>query len=286
MPPIAEHMAALSAQGYTIYKHSTTHPHIAYATSREGAFVLKCVRYARVHEIEMLRSLHQASASNNHTISFNVILSTQRNTVIAMPLKEPLSDYNTFSAALAAVFSRQLLEAVQFLHAQGVAHRDLKPANVVVDRNGRKLFIIDYDLARFVKGRHEVVCGFVGTDGFTAPEVRDETYYSPIAADIWAAGSLLTFLLARCDDPSSPKLKPIQRISRLLLNHDPAQRPGADEALAMLTRDKTAAVTHQVPSQLVNGSAKRTDSSSHFLGSPHSGRLADDGIGLVPAQRW
>lgn len=67
--------------------------------------------------------------------------------------------------ALAAVFSRQLLEAVQFLHEQGVAHRDLKLANVVVDLHACKLFIIDYDLARFVKGRDEAVRGLLHCTG-------------------------------------------------------------------------------------------------------------------------
>jgi len=76
--------------------------------------------------------------------------------------------------------------------------------------------------------------GFVGTDGCTAPEVRDETHYSPIVADLWATGSVLKSLLPRSDDSNSPKLKPIWAITGLLLNDDPAQRPEADQALAML----------------------------------------------------
>ena len=196
--------------------------------------VLKCVNDARANEIKLLEFLHRTSAPDNHTIPFAIILSTQSDTIISMPYKKPLNECDTLSAHMAANFSRQLLEAVQFLHAQGVAHRDLKPENVVVDLDMHQLFIIDYDLAIFANGRDVMERGFVGTDGCTAPEVRDDTYYSPITADLWATGSVLKFLLSRCDEPNSPELKPIWAITGLLLNDDPVQRPGADQALTRL----------------------------------------------------
>jgi len=143
---------------------------------------------------------------------------------------------------MAANLGRQLLEAVQFMHMRGVAHRDLKPENVVVNLDMLQLFIIDYDLGIFMEGRDEVVHGYVGTDGFTAPEVGDdwkERYYSPIAADLWTTGKVLEFLLSRSNGPKSPVLNLLQLISGLLLSDDPAQRPGADIALAMFSRDAT-----------------------------------------------
>ena len=151
-----------------------------------------------------------------------------------MPHRKPLNECSALSVPIVTDFGRQLVEAVWFMHGQGVAHRDLKPENVVVDLHMHQLSIIDYDLAMFVDGRNEMVHGYVGTEGFTAPEVGDdwkERYYSPIAADLWATGRVLEFLLSRSDDPKSPKLKLLRSISRRLLDDDPAQRPGADEAL-------------------------------------------------------
>ena len=87
-----------------------------------------------------------------------------------MPYRTPLNECSTLSVVMVAHFGRQLLEAVQFLHGQN----DLKPQNVVVDLHTAQLFIIDYDLAMFVDGRNEVVHGYVGTNGFTAPEVGDD----------------------------------------------------------------------------------------------------------------
>jgi len=198
---------------------------------------LKCIDKAHANEIEQLAYLHQTRRPNNHIIPFTKIISTQTDLIISMPYQTPLNECSTLSVPMVTDFGRQLLEAVQFMHGQGVVHRDLKPENVVVDLHKHQLFIIDYDLAMFVDGRDDMVHGYAGTDGFTAPEVGDdwkERYYSPIAADLWATGRVLEFLLSRSNDSESPELKPLWSISRLLSNNDPVQRPGADQVLAML----------------------------------------------------
>ena len=202
---------------------------------------MKCINKARANEIELLAYLHQTQRPNNHIIPFTRIISTQTDIIISMPYQTPLNECSTLSASMVANFGRQLLEAVQFLHGQKIAHCDLKPENVVVDLHKAQLFIIDYDLAMFVDGRNELVHGYVGTDGFTAPEVGDdwkERYYSPIAADLWAVGRVLEFLLSLSNDPKSPKLKPLRSMSGRLLDDDAAQRPGADKALDILSRAK------------------------------------------------
>ena len=289
--PIAGRADAVTQRGYAIYKYSTTvcvfwrriricrvlifvnsqHQHIAYATTMEGAVVLKCINNARANEIKLLEFLHRTLTPDNHTIPFTIILSTQSDTVISMPYQEPLNECSTLSVHMAANFGRQLLEAVRFMHVQGVAHRDLKPENVVVDLGMHQLFIIDYDLAIFVDGRDDMVHGYVGTDGFTAPEVGDdwkERYYSPIAADLWATGRVLEFLLSRSNDPESPELKPLWSISRLLLNDDPAQRPGADRALARLPKNATSAMPRLAEASspaAIRGASKRGSRRSDWL---------------------
>ena len=138
----------------------------------------------------------------------------------------------------------RLLEAVAFLHAHGVVHRDLKPENVVIDVDLLRLFIIDYDLATWVYGRDEVLHGFVGTNGFTAPEVGSSKqkgrYYSPIAADLWATGNILCFMMSRIAELDSPELKRLRLISGLLMDDDAKQRPSAKEALTMLLGGTTS----------------------------------------------
>ncbi|KDQ07335.1 hypothetical protein BOTBODRAFT_90940, partial [Botryobasidium botryosum FD-172 SS1] len=91
----------------------------------------------------------------------------------------------------------QLLEGVAFLHAHGVTHCDLKMDNIVVDLDTGRLFIIDYGLAARVNSEDELVSGYVGTDGWTAPEIGEDDEqsvhrkYSAFRADAWACGRVL-----------------------------------------------------------------------------------------------
>ena len=151
---------------------------------------------------------------NNHTIPFTSVLRTDNDTILSMPYYQPLDKWHPTSVCAAALLGTQLLEAVVFLHAQGVVHHDLKPENVVIDVDLLQLFIIDYDLATWVYGRDEVMHGFVGTNGFTAPEVGSSKqkgrYYSPIAADLWATGNILCFMISCIVKLDSPELSATQ----------------------------------------------------------------------------
>jgi serine/threonine protein kinase len=215
------------------------HQHIAYATISDRAVVLKFVNNARGgSEINLLEHLHRTSTPDNHTIPFTIVLPAQNGTIIAMPHLDPLNECGSFSVRTTAMLARQLLEAVYFMHTNGVVHRDLKPENVVVDDDELRLFVIDYDLAEQVDGRDHEVSGYVGTDGFMAPEIRQcekrEGAYCAIPADLWAAGNLLEYLLFKCDEPKSSALAMLWSISSLLMNNNPTQRPSAKQALAML----------------------------------------------------
>ncbi|KAG8344129.1 putative protein kinase [Trypanosoma vivax] len=76
---------------------------------------------------------------------------------------------------------RQLLTALTYLHARGVAHRDVKPQNILIKGNTVK--ITDFGTARQGVGSAEVQ----GTLRYMAPEVyRGDAHSSP--CDIWSVG--------------------------------------------------------------------------------------------------
>lgn len=65
----------------------------------------------------------------------------------------------------------QLLEVVDYLHAEGIVHRDLKPDNILVQPDGR-LRLLDFGLARNLDGTNKAtISGMIlGTPAYMSPE--------------------------------------------------------------------------------------------------------------------
>ncbi len=82
----------------------------------------------------------------------------------------------------------QLLQALDYLHRQGILHRDLKPANVLVSHG--KVRLLDFGLAALGETRGE----FAGTTACMPPEMLQEQQYVP-ASDLYSAGVLFAEML-------------------------------------------------------------------------------------------
>lgn len=93
-------------------------------------------------------------------------------------------------------FMLQLVDAVQFLHKQGISHRDIKPENIFLTERG-KMKLGDFGLATRSSWSREAA---VGSDRYMAPEQYDPAgaALSPAQADIWSIGiCLLNILFSR-----------------------------------------------------------------------------------------
>ncbi|KAL6257949.1 hypothetical protein P5V15_011547 [Pogonomyrmex californicus] len=89
---------------------------------------------------------------------------------------------------------RQVLEAVDYMHDQGVVHRDLKPENLLYysPDEDSKIMISDFGLSKMEdSGIMATACG---TPGYVAPEVLAQKPYGK-AVDVWSIGVISYILL-------------------------------------------------------------------------------------------
>ncbi|XP_028037801.1 calcium/calmodulin-dependent protein kinase type 1-like isoform X4 [Bombyx mandarina] len=89
---------------------------------------------------------------------------------------------------------RQVLEAVDYMHSQGVVHRDLKPENLLYysTEEDSKIMISDFGLSKIEdSGIMATACG---TPGYVAPEVLAQKPYGK-AVDVWSIGVISYILL-------------------------------------------------------------------------------------------
>ncbi|WIX75599.1 serine/threonine-protein kinase [Amycolatopsis carbonis] len=150
-----------------------------------------------------------------------------------------------------------LVEALAYVHAQGVVHRDLKPANILLGRDGP--LIGDFGIAHELDATRITGTGMVtGTAAYLAPEQILGESAGP-AADIYALGLiLLECLTAALEYPGTiaesamarlhrpPRVPPglpapLAPVLERMTAREPGRRPTAEEALQML-RHPTATV--------------------------------------------
>lgn len=92
---------------------------------------------------------------------------------------------------------KQLVEGVHYLHSKRVCHRDLSLENILLTGDGN-VKIIDFGVAkRYPKSNQTFLssAGFVGKQGYCAPEIYCGETYDGRKADVWSLGVILFMLL-------------------------------------------------------------------------------------------
>lgn len=158
-----------------------------------------------------------------------------------------------------------LCEALAILHDTGAIHGDVSPGNVALSRGGRPV-LLDLGAARLAGSGPGVV---LGTEGFTAPEVREGDRPSS-AADLFSIGAIAWFCLTGNGAPDTDRRldadiirshvgPELAEVIGACIDPDPACRPGAaaaarlffdavvPEAVEVVTgADEASALTHRL----------------------------------------
>ena len=174
--------------------------------------------------------------------------------------------------AQAIEIARQIADALQAAHDEGVIHRDVKPENILIARSGHAL-LADFGIARGAVGgaRQETVTQIgmaIGTVTYMSPEqglgerdvdARSDVYAlgcvlyemltgSPPFTGTSAMSVLSKHLTAAVPDVrgARPEVSPaVSRVITSALSKDPADRPGSAREFAIALT--TSAEQHATP---------------------------------------
>jgi serine/threonine-protein kinase len=132
----------------------------------------------------------------------------------------------------------QVLDAVQYAHANLVIHRDLKPSNILVTASGR-VQLLDFGIAKLLADVDEAaretqltqISGRALTLDYASPEqIKGEAL--TIATDVYSLGVVLYELLAG-ERPYRLRLHSLAQLEQAILSVDPSR-------LSSAVRDQSA----------------------------------------------
>lgn len=140
----------------------------------------------------------------------------------------------------------QIASGISDIHDVGIIHRDIKPNNMKLDEEGI-VKIFDFGLSRD-SNSNAMTMGFVGTPGFSAPELYTYNKVSFTSAiDVYSFGIIALYLAKRSITPPLLQIPPdaapegcfdcnylnkyptLKFIFEQCLNTDPKKRPSMKE---------------------------------------------------------
>jgi mitogen-activated protein kinase kinase kinase len=107
-------------------------------------------------------------------------------------LAAQLKQFGPFQEPHARKYTKQLLEALAYCHAEGIVHRDIKGGNILVSLQGSPKLADFGSAKRFadVNADSHLSVGYCYTTDWTAPEVFAHGAYNS-KVDIWSVGCVV-----------------------------------------------------------------------------------------------
>lgn len=94
-------------------------------------------------------------------------------------------------------YFKDMVAGLTYLHSHNIVHGDIKPENLLLTKCGR-VKIGDFSVSQAFEDDNDELWRCPGTPAFTPPECCLNSVYHGKAADIWAAGVTLYYLVVGC----------------------------------------------------------------------------------------
>jgi len=146
------------------------------------------IRQLFLREYRLVSHLRHPNIIHMHDVGeFNGRFYIAMDLVPGETLEELLARRKTLGEAPAMAIIRQIAEALDYIHGEGIVHRDIKPGNIMVSPNGRAV-LFDFGAALDINNPDDSDSkGIFGTPSFIAPEqIRNERLDG--RADLYALG--------------------------------------------------------------------------------------------------
>jgi predicted Ser/Thr protein kinase len=148
--------------------------------------------------------------------------------------------------------ARDLLAGLDVAHKKGVVHRDMKPANAMIERETRRVKILDFGLTRAADGGEQLTGAgrVLGTPAFMSPEQANGKPVD-VRSDLFSVGVTLHALVTGCspfardtvlstllavgtetEPPPASLPEPLRAFVARLMSKKPSDRP-ADAGVAL-----------------------------------------------------
>ena len=156
--------------------------------SKDPTFLTRFENEARaISKLEHLHILPVFAYGEQDGTSYMAMRYMDSGTLSDRIRKSPLS-FSEISKIL-----RQLGEALDYAHSNGILHRDIKPSNALLDQSGNA-YLTDFGIAKMVgdsSGLDLTGSGLIGTPFYMSPEqCRGERNLTP-SSDLYALGVVL-----------------------------------------------------------------------------------------------
>mmetsp|Transcript_15798 Transcript_15798/g.23769 ORF Transcript_15798/g.23769 Transcript_15798/m.23769 type:complete len:1427 (-) Transcript_15798:372-4652(-) len=219
----------------------------SFLVSKKETNIVQEARRGMAREIELLSKLDhpnivkyiEAFEENN---TFYVVLEYMENGSLASVCRQ----FGNFPESVCAMYIRQVLCGLEYLHAQGVLHRDIKAANILTTKTGLAK-LADFGLAARAasfsfntnpdKERASIFSctkevdedeHVMGSPYWMAPELIEMSAAPSAACDVWSLG--ITVVELTTGRPPHIELAPMAALFRIVQHQVPIPE-GASEAL-------------------------------------------------------